>query len=96
MLPRDTLEKIGFSELGQNVQISDRGPIYGADRICLGSNVRIDDFFVLAYGEGGIYIGNYVHTAVGSSVMGAGKIKISDFSGRSSRLSIYSTTQEHH
>jgi galactoside O-acetyltransferase len=95
MLPRDTIENIGFAEVGHNVQISDRASIYGADRICLGSNVRIDDFCVLAAGEGGIYIGNYVHIAVGSSVIGAGKITISDFSGLSSRVSIYSSSDDY-
>jgi acetyltransferase-like isoleucine patch superfamily enzyme len=95
MLPRDTLENIGFAELGHNVQISDRASIYGAGRICLGSNVRIDDFCVIAAGEGGIKIGNYVHIAVGSSVIGAGKITISDFSGLSSRVSIYSSSDDY-
>lgn len=95
MLSRDTVETIGFAKVGYNVQISDRASIYGADRICLGSNVRIDDFCVLAAGEGGIYIGNYVHIAAGSSLIGAGKITMSDFSGLSSRVSIYSSSDDY-
>lgn len=95
MLSRDTIETIGFAKVGYNVQISERASIYGADRICLGSNVRVDDFCVLAAGEGGIYIGNYVHIAIGSSLIGAGKITMSDFSGLSSRVSIYSSSDDY-
>lgn len=95
MLSRDAIETIGFANVGHNVHISDRASIYGADRIFLGSNVRVDDFCVLAAGEGGIYIGNYVHIAAGSSLIGAGKITMSDFSGLSSRVSIYSSSDDY-
>jgi len=95
MLPRDAIESIGFANVGNNVHISDRASIYGANRIFIGSNVRVDDFCVLAAGEGGIYIGSYVHIAVGSSLIGAGKITLSDFSGLSSRVSIYSSSDDY-
>lgn len=90
MLSREQLEAVGFASLGENVRISDKASIYGASRISIGSNVRIDDFCVLSAGEGGIEIGNYIHIAVFSSLIGAGKITLSDFVGLSSRVSIYS------
>ncbi len=95
MLSREAIEALGFASMGENVQISDRASFYGATRITLGSNVRIDDFCVLAAGVGGILIGNYVHIAVGSSLIGAGKITMSDFSGLSSRISIYSSSDDY-
>lgn len=95
MLSREAIEMLGFASVGENVQISNRASFYGASRIALGNNVRIDDFCVLAAGVGGILIGNYVHIAVGSSLIGAGKITMSDFSGLSSRISIYSSSDDY-
>jgi galactoside O-acetyltransferase len=95
MLCGETLEAMGFASIGNNVQISDRASLYGITRIALGNNVRIDDFCVLAAGLGGIVIGNHVHIAVGSTLIGAGKITVSDFSGLSSRVSIYSSSDDY-
>ena len=95
MLSREAVQALGFSSVGDNVQISDRASFYGAARITLGNNVRIDDFCVLAAGVGGIVIGNYVHIAVSASLIGSGKITMSDFSGISSRVSIYSSSNDY-
>ncbi|HHQ4776987.1 TPA: acyltransferase [Aeromonas veronii] len=89
------LKEIGFSSLGNNVLISDRASIYGASRIKIGNNVRIDDFCLLSAGEGGIDIGSYIHIAVYSSLIGAGKITISDFSNISSKVAIYSSNDDY-
>lgn len=95
MLSRAAIEAMGFASLGENVMISDRASIYNAARISLGSNVRIDDFCVLSAGEGGITIGNYVHIAAFCSLLGAGSIRLADFSGLSSRVSIYSSSDDY-
>lgn len=95
MLSREAIEQMGFASLGKNVLISDRASFYGISRISMGNNVRIDDFCVLAAGVGGILIGNYIHIAVGSSLIGAGAIVMSDFSGLSSRVSIYSSSDDY-
>ena len=95
MLSRDAIQSIGFKFVGENVQISDRVAFYGVHRIKIGNNVRVDDFCVLSAGEGGIEIGKYVHIAAGSTLMGAGQITLSDFSGLSSRVSIYSSTDDY-
>ncbi|MFM5077786.1 acyltransferase [Aeromonas caviae] len=94
-LTKTQLTEIGFAGIGENVLISDKASIYGANRIRIGSNVRIDDFCVLSAGEGGIEIGNYVHIAVSSLLIGAGKITLCDFSGISSRVSIYSSNDDY-
>lgn len=95
LLNQAELKKIGFKNVGANVAISNKASFYGAERISIGNNVRIDDFCVLSAGKGGIEIGNHVHIAVYSSLIGAGKIKLSDFANISSRVSIYSSTDDY-
>lgn len=94
-LTEKQLNEMGFAALGHNVQISDKASIYGAHRIKIGNNVRIDDFCVLSAGDGGIEIGNYVHIAVFALLIGAGKITVSDFAGVSSRVAIYSSNDDY-
>lgn len=94
-LSEQQLEAVGFLALGTNVLISEKASIYGANRIRIGSNVRIDDFCVLSAGEGGIEIGSYIHIAVYSSLIGAGKITLSNFSNISSRVAIYSSNDDY-
>jgi dTDP-4-amino-4,6-dideoxy-D-glucose acyltransferase len=89
------LKKLGFNKLGKDVLISRKASIYGAARISIGNHVRIDDFCVLSAGTRGIYIGNYIHIAVFTSIIGEGRILIGDFSGISSRVSIYSSNDDY-
>lgn len=94
-LTQEQLASMGFLSLGSNVLISDKASIYGANRIHIGSNVRIDDFCVLSAGEGGIWLGNYIHIAVYSSLIGAGKITLADFCNISSKVAIYSSNDDY-
>lgn len=95
MLDRDVIECMGFAAIGQDVQISDRASFYGIAGITLGSHVRIDDFCVLSASASGIRIGQHVHIAVYSSLIGAGNIVLSDFCNISSRVSIYSSNDDY-
>lgn len=92
---RSSVEALGFASLGKNVLISERSSIYGASRIEIGSNVRIDDFCVLSAGTGGISLGSYIHIAVFTSLIGAGRIKLRDYCNLSSRVSIYSSNDDY-
>lgn len=94
-LSRENLEKIGFKNLGENVLISDKASIYNPRAICLGSNIRIDDFCIISAGEGGIEIGNHVHIACYVSLIGNELIKIHDFVGISSKTAIYSSSDDY-
>ncbi len=94
-LSQKDLLSFGFKELGQNVKISDKVSLYGTQYISIGSNVRIDDFCILSAGEGGIFIGDYVHIACYSSLIGKEKIQLDDFSGLSSRVSVYSSSDDY-
>lgn len=95
ILSEQQLKEVGFKSIGKNVRISDKASIYGAQGIAIGDNVRIDDFVVLSAGEGGIDIGNYIHIAVFSSLIGAEKITLRDFCNISSRVSIYSASDDY-
>ena len=58
---QDELFAFGFKSIGKNVLISRKASIYGADKIEIGNNVRIDDFCVLSSGDDGFLIGNNIH-----------------------------------
>ncbi|MDN8555950.1 acyltransferase [Citrobacter werkmanii] len=94
-LTEQQLYDMGFAALGKNVLISDKASIYGASNIHIGNNVRIDDFCILSAGKGGIEIGSYIHIAVYSSLIGAGKIMLSDYSNISSKVAIYSSNDDY-
>ena len=91
----EELETLGLARVGRNVKISRKASIFNPDKIYIGNDVRIDDFCVLSAGEGGIYIGDYIHIAVFCLLNGAGKITLNDFSGLSSRVSIYSSNDDY-
>lgn len=93
-LSRTVIESMGFAAVGDNVFLSDKASFYNCGNISLGSNVRIDDFCVLSAGQGGIVVGSYVHIAVYSSMIGNGKIHLGNFCNISSRVSIYSSSDD--
>lgn len=95
-LARDQLLAMGFAALGDDVRISDRASFHNAAAISLGSGVRIDDFCVLSAGVGGIGIGSRVHIGAHSTLIGAGRMTLSDFTNLSGRVSIYSSSDEFH
>ena len=94
-LTPDQIAELGLTAVGENVLISDRAAIYGAERISIASNVRIDDFAIISAGTGGIEIGNYVHVAAYVSLIGAERISLADFAGLSSRVAVYSSSDDY-
>ena len=93
-LDDQALSKIGFGSYGKNVLISDKCSIYNPGNIHIGNDVRIDDFCILSAGEKGIEIGSYVHIGCYSLLVGKEKIVMKDYSGLSSRVSIYSSSDD--
>ena len=94
-LTEDQIKAMGFCSVGENCLLSDKASYYNCQNISIGSHTRIDDFSVLSAGDGGIEIGNYVHLAIGVSLIGAGKILVQDFAGLSSRVSVYSSNDDY-
>ena len=95
LLNAEALVAMGFASVGRGVRVSDLASFYGVSRIHLGDNVRIDDFCVLSAGDGGIHLGRNIHVAVYSCLIGAGRITLGDFSNISSRVSIYSSSDDY-
>lgn len=91
----EELQSLGFKSIGKNVMLSKKASFYNCENIEIGNNVRIDDFCVLSAGKGGIIIGNYIHVAVYSSIIGAGKVVLEDFSNISSKVAIYSSNDDY-
>ena len=82
------------ASVGSNVSIDESVRIYGAERLHIGSNVRIDAFVVISAGAGGVEIGDYVHIGAHSFIAGAGRVEISSFVNISGRVSIYSSNED--
>jgi len=95
ILSLEQIHEMNFASIGKNPKLSDKASFYNCKNINIGDNVRIDDFCVLSAGDGGIQIGDYIHIAVYSSLIGAGKISLHDFSNISSRVSIYSSNDDY-
>lgn len=90
----EQMAQMEFASVGKNVLLSDKASFYNSKNIRIGNNVRIDDFCVLSAGISGIDIGSYIHIAVFSSLIGAGNISLADFCNISSRVAIYSSSDD--
>lgn len=95
VLTRAQIDAMGFKSVGANVNLSDRASFYNCPNISIGDNVRIDDFCVLSAGVGGISLGSYVHIANFCLLVGSEKIILEDFCGLSSRVSLYSSSDDY-
>jgi acetyltransferase-like isoleucine patch superfamily enzyme len=94
-LTRQQIEDMGFARTGENVRLSDKASYYNCKNIVIGNNVRIDDYCVISAGKGGIELGSNIHVAAFCLLIGQGKITLHDFSGLSSRVSIYSSSDDY-
>jgi galactoside O-acetyltransferase len=94
-LSSSQLLAMGFRSCGENVLISDKASIHGASAIAIGDSVRIDDFCILSAGAGGIFVGHHVHIACFSSLIGKESITLGDFANLSSRVSVYSSSDDY-
>lgn len=89
------LAALGWKRVGRNVRVSRKASIYNPQSIEIGDDSRIDDFCLLSPGADGIVIGRNVHLAAYSSLIGAARIALEDFTGLSSRVSIYSSSDDY-
>ena len=82
---------INIKKIGKNVKIFETTKIAFPENVEIGSNVIIDDF-VLIIAKKSVKIGNYVHIASFSSLTGNETIILEDFSGLSSGVRIFSSS----
>lgn len=88
-LSKNQIANIGLKSFGKNVLISSKVSFYSPESITIGNNVRIDDYCILS---GNINIGSYVHISAFCAYYGKHGIEISDYSGTSPRVTIFSAT----
>lgn len=93
---QDELRSFGFRSLGRDVRVHRSVVIAGPEYIRLGDHARIDCFSLISAGEHGVDIGACVHIAAGCYLFGGGgRILMEDFSGLSSRVSVYTATDDY-
>ena len=88
------LKSIGVKIHGSNIEISKLARIYNPSRLVLHDNIRIDDFAILS-GRGRIEIGNYVHVGSQCSISSHSTIKLCDYSGLSSGVKLFGSTDDY-
>lgn len=89
----EELKEIGLKAYGKNVLISRNATIYGADKINIGDNVRIDDFCILS---GNISLGSYIHIAAYCGLFGGeAGIIMEDYTAISSRCAVYAASDDY-
>lgn len=77
-LSRESLERLGFAALGQDVLIHPTCVLVGCEHMRIGSHVRIDPFCVVTM-SADLVIGDRVHVSAHASLLGGGGIVIGDF-----------------
>lgn len=89
----EELKNLGLKGYGKNVLISRNAILYNPEKLEVGNNVRIDDFTTIS---GNVTIGDYVHIAQFCGLYGGeAGITMKDFSGLSSRVVIYATSNDY-
>jgi galactoside O-acetyltransferase len=88
----DEIERIGFGRVGPIVRISRFARFYGAEKISLGDEVRIDDFAILSPGDGEIVLADHVHIAAGAMLFG--DVRLGSWSTLSSRVAVYAVSDD--
>jgi acetyltransferase-like isoleucine patch superfamily enzyme len=94
-LSNSELKKMNFKFIGKDVKISRFALFFNCENIEIGDFSRIDPFCIISAGKDGIIIGKYVHIASYSSMHGFGKIVMEDFSGLSSKVAIYTSSDDY-
>lgn len=87
------LTELGLKNYGDNVLISRNAILYHPEQLEVGNNVRIDDFATIS---GKVVIGDYIHIAQFCGLYGGDMgIYMEDFSGLSSKVTIYATSNDY-
>lgn len=96
-LNSDQLRALGFASYGAKLRIDPAATFHGCEWIRMGNDVRIDCHVLITAGpDGGVTIGDHVHLAAGCYLFGAGApVVLEDFSGLSSRVTIYTATDDY-
>ena len=89
----EEMRGLGLKRYGENVRISRNAILYTPEFLEIGDNVRIDDFAVIG---GKVILGNYIHIAQFCGLYGGDEgIVMENYSGLSSKVTIYATSNDY-
>lgn len=92
-LSREELKALGLKAFGEDVLIGRHAVLYTPEKLSVGDHVRIDDFTVIS---GMVTLNNYIHISQFCGLYGGEKgIVMEDFSGLSSKCSIYAVSDDY-
>ncbi|MCF8408717.1 MAG: acyltransferase [Crocinitomicaceae bacterium] len=94
-LTKEEIDSINFKFIGKEVKISKLAVFFNPEEIEIDDYSRIDPFCIISASNKGIRIGKYVHIAAYCSLQGNGKIELHDFSGLSSKVAIYASSDDY-
>lgn len=89
------LRNFGFKAVGENVRIAKSATIIGLNNVSLGNNIRIDGNTVITASSGSLALGDYIHIGCNVYLGCIGGITLSDFSGISHGVCIYSGSDDY-
>ncbi len=92
-LSEHELQQLGIKSYGKNVLIGRHAVLYSPQNLTIGDNVRIDDFTIIS---GKVTLHSYIHISQFCGLYGGEEgIVMEDFSGLSSKCSIYATSDDY-
>ena len=89
------LREIGAAAVGEDVRVHSTCVMVGLENIAFGDHVRIDGFTSLIAGAGHIRLGSHVHIASYVLLSGGEGIELSDFSGLSHGVRVYTRSDDY-
>tara|TARA_Y100000591_G_scaffold294155_1_gene282573 strand:- start:696 stop:1265 length:570 start_codon:yes stop_codon:yes gene_type:complete len=89
------ISKIKLFKTGKNLKISNNVIFVGAENICIGDNVRIDDFSIIIGINGKVNIGNNVHVGAYNYINGSGGLDIGNYCNFSQGCRIYTKSDNY-
>jgi galactoside O-acetyltransferase len=93
---QEELAGLGFKSVGKNVKLHKSAIMINTAKMSIGDDTRIDAFCMISAGEKGLVIGNNVHIATGVYIFGGGGlVSLANFSGISSRSTVYTATDDY-
>lgn len=92
-LKEDELKKLGLKKYGDDILIGRHVVLYNPELMILGNHVRIDDFTIIS---GVVVLGNYIHISQFCGLYGGRDgIYMENFSGLSSKCSVYAVSDDY-
>lgn len=92
-LSDEEIKALGLAQCGEDVLIGRHVVLYSPSTLKIGNHVRIDDFTIIS---GSVELHNYIHISQFCGLYGGDKgIVMEDYSGLSSKCSIYAVSDDY-